>query len=360
MALDGITASESSAAMVAHYAPCLRGGVPLPNYQQPAVTWTTTPACDPAFAACMRATWARLDLRDRTLFSEDESLVLRYHRMHGVCTLYTKGLSGVDRLRSRDDRDSRSILFQNDLANLLGDKLFTLLGPAQVARWFPYHDVSVRHRHPGTAWTLQCDSLQTHTTAEGQTLYHAAAAPTALLRGQRRVVAFSAHAIARMTDRLVWGPTRAAYANLGDVFTFLNATRYFEPTRLHPQQDALALYNTCVEHWSSYQYVAKVLEQADPQTRYAYRMGYCPVVVAGDCWLATTTLAPGHAGTPEYGALLKASLAPGVKERLLAQCQTLSYTQTLSTQDFSLLRWFHRHGVPQVIPCPPGLFATDV
>ena len=226
-----------------------------------------------------------------------------------------------------------------------------------MERWFPYHDISVRHRHPGNAWTLHCDSLKAHATADGQTFYAAAAAPT-VWEGRRRVVAFSTHAIARMTDRLVWTPSRASYANLGDVFTFLNATRYFEPTRLHPQQAAIALYNTCIAHWSSQRYVEEVLDHADRKSLYAYRMGYCPLVADGDFWVATTTLAPGYVGTPEDGALLKASLAPGVKERMVAQCQGLSFTQMQSTQDFSLLRWFHRHGIPQVIPSTRALALT--
>ena len=115
----------------------------------------------------------------------------------------------------------------------------------------------------------------------------------------------------------------------------------------------------CDKYFFSARYAEAILDHVAPEIPYAYRVGYCPVVEDGDFFLATTCLVPGYVGTPEYGTLLKASLAPGVKEAMLERCKTLSYQTIANTQDFSLLKWFHTHGVPQVIPSPGPLFVYD-
>jgi hypothetical protein len=75
-----------------------------------------------------------------------------------------------------------------------------------------------------------------------------------------------------------------------------------------------------------------------------------------DFFLAKTVLLPGHVGTPEYGVLLKTSLDQSVKAQMLERCNTLSYKTMCTTQDFAVRRWFHTHGVPQVMPCTTPLF----
>jgi hypothetical protein len=97
----------------------------------------------------------------------------------------------------------------------------------------------------------------------------------------------------------------------------------------------------------------------DQHAHYAYRFGYCPVTLAGDFFLATTLLVPGQRGTPEYGVVLHTSFDPGVQEQMLARCDRHSYTMLTTTQDFALLRWFHAHGVPQVIPITTPLFDNE-
>jgi hypothetical protein len=348
------TSTDMSAKMVQHYAPLLRGGLPLPSYRQPAITWEITPACVPDFAALIRTVWARLDLTDRTQFTEDECLVLQYQRMHGLGKLYRKGLTVPAGLLAPEVHKAHGVRLQADIANLLGDKLLALLGPAQVARWFPWNDVAV---WPGTserAWTLRCTSLVPQVTADGRPFYYSAKKPTVTLRGKRRIVAFSPHAIQRIAERLVWSPS--SYADLGDIFAFLNDCQYFEPARLHPHHDAFALFQHCTHCYWSAAYAEAILDHLDPQACYAYRVGYCPVVEEGDFFLAKTVLVPGHVGTPEYGVLLKASLEPGVKEQMLEQCHAHSYQTLGVTQDFAVLRWFHTHGVPQVITCTQPLF----
>jgi hypothetical protein len=121
----------------------------------------------------------------------------------------------------------------------------------------------------------------------------------------------------------------------------------------------LNFFDTCTRRHFSAQYAHQILQNVDPHTKYGYRVGYCPVVEEGDFFLAKTLLVPGYVGTPEYGLLLKASFEKGVKEAMLARCEHHSYNTTCATQDFSLLRWFHTHGVPQVIATSQPLFDNE-
>ena len=66
--------------------------------------------------------------------------------------------------------------------------------------------------------------------------------------------------------------------------------------------------------------------------------------------MATTFLPPGYVGTPEYALLSQARISASTKARLLAQCQDSSFERLCQSMDFTVLRWFHEHGIPQVIP----------
>jgi hypothetical protein len=345
--------AELSTKAVLSYAPLLRQGPRLPRYTQPDVQWQQAPMCDPTFVAAMRQAWTRLDLQDRTQFSADECLLLQFQRMHGLRRVYEKGLGVQGRTRSPESHHYEWTTLQTAVANLIGDKLFALLGPEEVAQWWPYHDLAVWPGRTDRAWTLRCASLCPHATREGRLCYYAEGRPTLTLQGKRRVVAFAPHAIHRIAERLA-APGRS-WATMGDIFNYVHTYRYFEPAELYPRQPAFAMYQECLAGHVSACYADAILDAPDPHVTYAYRMGYCPVVEDGDVWVATTVLMPGFTGTPEYGVLQRASLGLGVKERMLEQCQALSYTQVATTGDFSLLRWFHTHGVPQVIPCPPNL-----
>jgi hypothetical protein len=244
-----------------------------------------------------------------------------------------------------------------NLANLLGEKLLSRLEQEQWAKWFPWNDFYGLPDRSGRGFTLYCRSLVKHVTSDGHPFYYSSRKPTVTLRGKRRIVAFSPHAIQRIGERTVWSPT--SYADLGDIFGFVHHCQYFEPTSLYPQQDAFALFQMCTRHHFSAEYARQIHKNLDPQAKYAYRVGYCPVVEDGDFFLAKTILVPGQIGTPEYGLLLKASFDKGVKEKMLERCNSLSYATTCATRDFSLRRWFHTHGVPQVITYTKSLFDYD-
>jgi len=302
----------------------------------------------------MKSVCAQLDLTDQAQFSDEECRLFCYHRMHGLDKLYRKGLTGYDLLLSPMYRQERFILLVYSLLTLLGEKILARLGYDQYDTWCPWHDFRCDVDGSGRGFTLHCASLAQHVTSDGQLFYYSPNKPTVTIRGKRRIVAFSHHAIQRIAERTVLHPR--SYADLGDIFAYVNHCQYFEPARLYPDQDAFSFYDVCAATHFSAEYARHILPTLAPDTNYAYRVGYCPVREDGGFWLAKTVLVPGHAKTPEYGLVRRASFDIGIKEQMLARCREHSYQRTCTTQDFSLLRWFHTHGVPQVITYTTPLF----
>ena len=350
------TSYDLAQEMVQFYAP-LTKGCRFPSYTQPEITLKISSTCDPDFAALMKSVCAQLDLTDRTQFSDEECRLFRYLRLNGLRKLYRKGLTGYDFLLSPTYRHERFFMLMHSLLNLLGEKLLALLGYDQYDPWFPWNDFQVEYAKSFRGFQLQCRSLAQHIASDGRPFYYSPNKPTVTIRGKKRIVAFSPHAIRRLAERTVWSPR--SYADLGDIFAYVNHCQYFEPARLHPNQDAFSFFDVCTNCHFSAEYARHILPTLAPHTNYAYRVGYCPVIEDGGFWLAKTVLVPGHVGTPEYGLVLKASFDLGVKEQMLARCHEHSYQRTCTTQDFSLLRWCHTHGVPQVMTYTTPLFDYD-
>ena len=84
-------------------------------------------------------------------------------------------------------------------------------------------------------------------------MYYAPMRPTAFVQGQRRPVAFTAHAIARMQQRLTAFPDH--FNSLYDVFAYMQYCHHFEPVTLYGNQPAIALFDTCVPAFFSAHYV---------------------------------------------------------------------------------------------------------
>jgi hypothetical protein len=64
----------------------------------------------------------------------------------------------------------------------------------------------------------------------------------------------------------------------------------------------------------------------------------------------------GYTGTPEYERVRATSFGLGMKERWLARCAAHAGGTVTRTQDYTLVRWFHEHGIPQVVPVTTPLF----
>ena len=156
------TSEQEAAALVLAYAPLLRQTPRLPTYTQPAITWGLTPACAPAFAAHLRATWHRLDLRDPTQFSEAEALLFRYLRMHGLVKLYRVALPAHARAAPAAWHEQQIQHLVLRLGTILGEKLLALMSPADRAQWLPWHSFDFYPGRTLHTLTLHADGCNSH------------------------------------------------------------------------------------------------------------------------------------------------------------------------------------------------------
>lgn len=160
----------------------------------------------------------------------------------------------------------------------------------------------------------------------------------------------------------------------GDAFAFLDNCVYFEDCTTVRGEPSFVIYNSCVPHFHSWGYVEHVLGRQERQSDdaygaiagvatdpiYYYRVGYCPVTFHGDIALAKTLLFPGMSrkkGTPEGSLIKNSDLSAAEIARMQGQVESqLSMKSLADSGDFSLVRWFHDNGVPQVVAIDQEVF----
>jgi len=193
----------------------------------------------------------------------------------------------------------------------------------------------------------------------GGTAFHSPHEPTIEVGGRRLVVAFSAHAIRRACDRA--SPAWRTYLGLGDAYALFHQCLEFEPVDLPGGGPAFTFYENCGSlvpgvpgghkmFWSGELARGVLGRQYDGRTPWSYRVGYCPAVVENGLLKAKTLLYPGQRGTPEYDLILLAEPDPAERRRKLDEAWRQDAARLRETGDFSLLRWFHEAGVPQLVP----------
>ena len=189
-------------------------------------------------------------------------------------------------------------------------------------------------------------------------IYFSRRKPRVRLEGKDRVVAFSRHAVERISQRLNLSPIE--YPSPG---AFFDTCIYFEPVTIHGNQPGFALYNYCSDEClPSYRtYVEQVLggENLTPCKGQAYyKLGYCPVAYEGDFAKAKTFLYPGYKGTPEYGLIRNANLPRAKRDELFEEAEGLDASQVMLNNKHDTIKWFHDNGVPQVVQFKHTVFAA--
>ncbi len=190
--------------------------------------------------------------------------------------------------------------------------------------------------------------------------YYSRRLPELEVGGKPYIVAFSKHAIDQTCDRI--NPRWLQYAALGDVYAFFEECVYFESCQLLNGHLAFTFYDTCglPHRFWRYSYVEEVLGEGnlDPaKGEPYYRVGYCPAdLIDGRFIRARTLLYPGFRQTPEYGALQSSGMPDTEKTRMAELATKADAGTLLKTGDFSVLKWFHDNGVPQVIQTPRTVY----
>jgi hypothetical protein len=273
-----------------------------------------------------------LDFRDRSIFSEWQADAYKAAKKFGSAVLTQ--LTDVDGF------------WQHVGAALswhLGRTVFSRI--PDLLSWIPFNDAQFIAR--GRDILVVFRSLL-RAKGQGGTIYYSRHKPTLEIDGQKKIVNFSEHAIQRACDRVV--PTWRTYTGLGDAFALFDQCVHFERADLHNGQLAFTFFAWSAWGFHSGKYVIEMLGGWNGKTSgYYYRVGYCPAVIEGNFAKATKLLFAGHQHTPEYGLIGRSALPREEKERLRQDTRNLDMQHIQNTGDFSTVKWFHDHGVPQVI-----------
>lgn len=285
----------------------------------------------------------RIDFRDRALFRPFETKFLRLAKR-----------SPNEVFSELADPAKVPHPLALHLCSFVGHTVFRMIPVQQFRQWIPFHDVRFLLR--GAEIVVSFRSLEQAKTPGG-TVYFSSHRPTLEIDGNRKIVGWSRHAIERTCERLA--PRWDTYLGLGDVFAFFDQCLYFERRDLHNGQVGFSFFDVCARGFFSELFATEVLGRPFERRCY-YRVGYCPAVVEGDFVKATTLLYPGFAGTPEYGAILRSGLSREEKDEMIGQARRQSRDHLEKTGDFSLVKWFHDQGVPQVIETDKKFYALPV
>lgn len=297
---------------------------------------------DPEFVQAVKKAVGTINFEDKAVFPGWEIKLYRLLKQEGSWELgrFLRSL----RLESSTDGQMAELHFAFNLGQTVMNRI-----PERIReRHLPMSDM--RFVPKGNFIQVICRSL-CRAKGSGGTVYYSRRKPTLDIDGEAKIVAFSKHAIDQTTKRIKPN-SNSSYGALGDIFAFFDQCSYFEQVELHHGQLGFTFYDKCCPRSVTQWYVDEVLDTdklAPKLGRPHYRVGYCPAVVEGDFVKAKTLLLPGYTNTPEYTAILKCSRTRTEREELIARAKDWDNATLYESQDFSLLKWFHEHGVPQVV-----------
>lgn len=300
---------------------------------------------DPHFVAHVERAARSIDLRDRTLFSGFESSLYKQIKKHGHA--FTKELF---------EELAGDPVTQAMWAIKLGQIIFNYIPKDRLLAYIPFNDVQVLFG--GRDIYLKFRSLRQQSGANG-IIYYSCRRPALDIDGVPKIVGFSRHAIERVCERIV--PRWENYAALGDAFAFFDQCLHFERCDLYDGQLAITFFAECSKGYLSEAFVDEVLgRQIEDGQNFYFRVGYCPAAVEGDFVKAISLLPPGFRGTPEFTAIVQADIPRCEKTSMLQQATSMDLDRVKMERDFSLIKWFHEAGVPQVVESKQSFYASAI
>ena len=300
-------------------------------YHEAFPAWTIEPGPAPQrLVSLVEAAVRSLRLDDTTVFTARDKQLLRVTKR-----------CGFGRASLTAAPEVLSLLFK------VGQALYARMhGPAFERLLL---DCDVRVFPLGNTLQARCYSLLRH-AGPGGTIYYSPRLPAVSIGGRSYTVGFTRHAVEQVYERLV--PSWRTFEGHSDAFQFIYGSTSFEPCELAGSRPAVTFFADARPGCWAREYVRRVVgpEPADSRQAYAFRVGYFPVALHGRFAVAKTLLLPGYKSTPEHALLRGWSAGRDPDGRLRQSAFNLSAAYLMATGDFSALRFYHEHGVPQVVP----------
>jgi len=313
-----------------------------------------TTGADPAFVQLVKQAVATINFEDRTIFPPWQQELYRILKRDGKRAV-DECFTALHLEAAEAGQELGQIPLTSWLFNL-GKVILRRIQENESHNFLPFSDFGTV---PCRQSILVIVRSLLKAKGSGGTVYYSSRKPTVEIDGSPKIVAFSDHAIrqvcGRIKPRWKWN-----YAALGDLFAFFEQCVYFERSDLYGGQLGFTFFDRCHKGFIQECYVDQVLGEENLDSKAGqpyYRVGYCPAVIEGDFIKAKTFLFPGYKCTPEYGLLVRSSLPWAEKRTRLEKVAELDAYKLFQSQDWSLIKWFHDNGVPQVVQIDREVFA---
>ena len=175
-----------------------------------------------------------------------------------------------------------------------------------LLQYIPYNDVLISPKED--EFIIIFDALLRHKTEWGY-VYYSQLKPKIVIDESEYIVAFSRHAVERISERCVGQYDQ--YAGAGDAFAFLSNCSKFDmiPQGSNGNSNYLiTFYDMCSPGFAAYDYLKGVKDDVNGDREYCYRVGYCPISLNDGFASSKTLLTPGMRGTPEDYLLKRAGI----------------------------------------------------
>lgn len=303
------------------------------------------------FVSEVLTTLRDLRLNDRRFFSKQEEDFWKLVKKHGF-------QERLDFLLKDLPYENRNLAMHNYLMKI-GTIVFSILKQKnKLLQYIPYNDVVITP--VGDEFKIIFDALLRHKTEWGY-VYYSQLKPKIIIDDNEYIVAFSRHAVERISERCVGQYDQ--YAGAGDAFAFLSDCLKFDviPQGSNGNRNYLiTFYEMCAPGYSTYGYLEGVKDDVNDYKEYRYRVGYCPISLSEGFASSKTLLTPGMRGTPEDFLLKKSDLEKSEEIEIRKSVERMIMKKIWAfEQDFSAIKWFHDNGVPQVMEIDEPLFNKD-
>jgi hypothetical protein len=310
---------------------------------------------DAEFVQLVRTAVKAIDFGDPITFHETERRFFRLVREQGF--FHARSVL-QEAMRVASEAGSEIGRFgEHSVLHSFGHQLLNGIAEDARRRLMPYNDVLATYG--GNRIVLRFSSMLAE-KGTGGTIFYSRRKPMVEFDGKKWLASFSRHAVERICERI--NPRYIDYSAAGDIHALFADCVYYEPIQLYGGQPAFILFDICDEPgFARYAtYVEGILgkDNLDPSKGMCYhRVGYCPVVFEGEFAKAKTFLYPGYKSTPEYSLVLGAKLSRGDREMLLHQATTHDATEVVVNDNPQAIKWFHEHGISQVVQMKHPVFA---
>lgn len=184
--------------------------------------------------------------------------------------------------------------------------------------------------------------------------YYSPLEPKVTINNAKWIVCFSNHAIERVVERSCF-EERLTYAHYMDCAAYFEGCVYFEPVTMEDGRPGIRLFmmedlgGPPARYRDYLRKVAGIEDVLSYPAIPAYVLGYCHVDCKGRFAKAISCWYPGYRGTPEDSLVRSADIPREERQRLLSLADDNKTIRVINEGRHEAIRWYHEHGVPQVI-----------